>query len=222
MKSVRDVMSADPVAVRQGTTFKEIAGMLREFRVSAFPVVDDDRRVVGVVSEADMLAGEALAGEHRAGRVIAGIAHRRVPGEAAGTTAGELMTSPAVTVTADDTVTRAIRLMYRRGLKRLPVVDADGRLTGIVSRTDILAVFDRPDEEIRTEIVNAVIPRFSEPTSYSVIVKNGIVTLEGMPETIAIGRDVLAHVRHVQGVVAVRDRLATPPPEVRVTLGPYF
>jgi len=98
--------------------------------------------------------------------------------------------------------------MYTRGLKRLPVVDATGRLTGIISRTDVLAVFDRPDEEIRIEITGQVIPRLSEPSWYVVRVKDGIVTLEGTPETISIGRQVLAQVRHVQGVVAVQDRLA--------------
>src|ERR1035441_4807629 len=92
-----------------------------------------------------------------------------------------------------------------RGLKRLPVVDAAGRLAGIISRTDALAVFDRPDKEIRIEITSQVIPALSEPSWYSAMVKNGVVTLEGTPETISIGHDILARVRHVPGVVAVRD-----------------
>ena len=71
----------------------------------------------------------------------------------------------------------------------------------------MLAVFDRSDEEIREEIISEVIPRLSEPSWYSVMVKNGIVTVEGTPETVPIGREVLARIRHVQGVVAVRDHL---------------
>ena len=102
--------------------------------------------------------------------------------------------------------------MYARGLKRLPVVDAAGHLVGIISRTDVLAVFDRTDEDIRVEITRQVIPRLSEPSFYWVVVKNGIVTMEGTRQTVSIGRNVLARVRRVQGVVAVRDRLTYPLP----------
>ena len=220
---VRDVMSPHPISVQKTASFKEIAAGLREYRVSAFPVLEYDGTVIGVVSEADLLAKEALGGEqHGARGMIAGIVHRRAWRKATGVTAGDLMTSPAVTVGADDTVERAARLMYVHGLKRLPVVDADGRLTGIVSRTDVLAVFDRPDEEIRLEITGQVIPRLSEPSWYSVLVKDGIVTLEGTPETISIGHRVLDQVRHVQGVVAVRNRLVYPLPPVPATPGPFF
>jgi len=206
---VRDVMSAHPISVRKTASFKEIVARLREYRVSAFPVLECDGTIIGVVSEADLLAKEALdVGQPGVRGLITGIVRRRAFRKAAGVTAGDLMTSPAVTVGADDTVEHAARLMYTRGLKRLPVVDATGRLTGIISRTDVLAVFDRPDEEIRIEITGQVIPRLSEPSWYVVRVKDGIVTLEGTPETISIGRQVLAQVRHVQGVVAVQDRLA--------------
>ena len=201
----------------------QIAARLREFGVSGFPVVDDDGKVIGVVSEADMLAKEALEnGYHGVRGLIAAAVHSKERRKAGAVTAGDLMTSPAVTVGAGDTVEHAARLMYTRGLKRLPVVDASGRLTGIVSRTDVLAVFDRPDEEIRQEITGQVIPRLSEPSWYAVRVKDGIVTLEGTPETISIGHEVLSQVRHVQGVVAVRDRLAYPLPPTPAAPGPSF
>ena len=103
------------------------------------------------------------------------------------------------------------------------MVDEAGQLVGIISRTDVLAVFDRPDDEIRREIVGEVIPRLSEPSWYWVVVKDGIVTLEGTPETVSIGHDVLARVRHVEGVVAVRDRLVySLPPASAATRGPRF
>ena len=220
---VRDVMSAHPISVRKTASFKEIVARLREYRVSAFPVLECDGTIIGVVSEADLLAKEALdVGQHGVRGLITGIVRRRALRKAAGVTAGDLMTSPAVTVGADDTVEHAARLMYTRGLKRLPVVDATGRLTGIISRTDVLAVFDRPDEEIRIEITGQVIPRLSEPSWYAVRVKDGVVTLEGTPETTSIGRQVLGQVRHVQGVVAVQDRLAYPLPPVPAAPGPYF
>ena len=184
-------------------------------------MLDDDGTVVGVVSEADLLAKEALDGT-RAGGMITCIVHRKGPARPTGVTAGDLMTSPAVTVAPDDTVEHAARLMYTRGLKRLPVVDAAGRLAGIISRTDVLAVFDRPDEEIRLEITGQVIPRLSEPSWYSVRVQDGIVTLEGTPETVSIGHEVLHQVRRVQGVVAVRDRLVYPLAATPAAPGPYF
>ena len=115
------------------------------------------------------------------------------------------MTSPAVTIGPDDTVEHAAQLMYDRKVKRLAVVDPAGRPIGIISRTDVLAVFDRADAEIRAEIMSQVITGCSEPSWYSVIVKDGVVTLEGTPETVAIGRNLVRRARHVQGVVAVRD-----------------
>ena len=132
------------------------------------------------------------------------------------------MTSPAVTIGPDDTVEHAAKLMYDRKVKRLPVVDQGGRLVGIISRTDILAVFDRTDAEIREEIMTRVIAGRSEPSWYSVIVKDGVVTLEGTPETVAIGHNLVARTRHVQGVVAVRDRLVYPADPVPSRPGPYF
>jgi len=219
---VKDVMSTHPVAVSKDASFKELAARLFELGVSGFPVVDGDGKVIGVVSEADMMAKEAWAGGHHGwqGRIAAAV-HRTERRKASGVTAGDLMTSPAVTVTADDTVEHAASLMYSRKLKRLPVVDAAGRLVGIVSRVDVLAVFDRLDEEIRAEIMSQVVPRLSEPSYYSVIVKDGVVTVEGSPETVSIGHEVLARIGHVQGVVAVRDHLVYPVP-LAVVPGPYI
>jgi len=219
---VKDVMSALPISVSKTTSFKEIAARLRELRVSAFPVLDADERVIGVVSEADLLPKESLDDRHGARGTITGLLHRTEQAKAEGVTAADLMTSPAVTVTGDDSVECAARLMYSRKVKRLPVVDEGGRLVGIVSRTDILAVFDRTDEAIRTEITSQVIPGRSEPSWYSVLVKDGVVTLEGTPETVAVGHDIVRRTRHVQGVVAVHDRLVYPPPLVPGRPGPYF
>jgi CBS-domain-containing membrane protein len=220
---VRDVMFAPPISVSENASFREIAAKLRECRVSAFPVLDADGKVTGVVSEADLLVKEAVQGEPGGIRgLLAGLVHHAERAKAAGVTAVDLMTSPALTVGPDDTVEHAAQLMFTRKVKRLPVVDADGRPVGIISRTDVLAVFDRPDEEIREEIVSQVIKSRSEPSRYTVIVKDGVVTLEGNPETVAIGHDLVSRAGHVQGVVAVRDRLVYPVPPVPSTPGPYF
>jgi CBS domain-containing protein len=219
---VRDVMSSLPISVLETTPFREIAARLRECRVSAFPVLDADGKVRGVVSEADLLVKEAVLGDPAGvGGFLAGIAHHAARAKARGITAADLMTSPAVTIGPDDTVEHAARLMFTRKVKRLPVVDPDGRLAGIISRTDVLAVFNRTDAEIRQEIMSEVLTGRSEPSRYSVIVKDGVVTLEGTPETAAIGHDLVRRARHVEGAVAVRDRLVYPAP-VPSSPGPYF
>jgi CBS domain-containing protein len=215
-RTVKDVMTTRVIWVKKDTSFRDMAAALREHRVSAFPVLDDGGKVIGVVSEADMLIKEALGSEPQGmPGMIAGLLRHKEHQKARGTTAGDLMTSPAVVVTPDDTVERTARLMYTRRVKRLPVVDANRHLVGIVSRADVLAVFDRPDEEIRTEIRDRIIgDEFSiDPAAFGVIVKDGVVTLEGKPETSDVGHDLVGKTRHVPGVVAVRDRLSYPPPD---------
>jgi len=221
---VKDVMTGEVVAVRRDASFKEMAARLREYRVSAFPVIDENRRVIGVVSEADLLAKEALAGEHVGiPAAITGILHHKEYQKAEGLTAGDLMTHPAVTVKREDSIEHAARLMYTLQVKRLPVVDAGGYLVGIVSRSDLLTVFDRTDEEIHAEIVNDVILRefLVDPAVFMVSVADGVVTIKGNPETADLGQDLVNRIRHVQGVVAVDDKLAYPPSE-RSVAGLYF
>src|SRR6201987_2077331 len=129
--TVKDVMTTRVIWVTKDTAFRDMAAALREYRVSAFPVVDDDRKVIGVVSEADMLNKEALDDEPG---VISGLLHRRDQAKARGVNAGDLMTTAVVAVRPEETVEHAARLMYDRGVKRLPVTDESGHLAGIVSR----------------------------------------------------------------------------------------
>jgi CBS domain-containing protein len=209
--TVKDVMTTRVVSVQKDASFRIMAAALRQYRVSAFPVLDPDGKVIGVVSEADMLVKQALDSEPRGmPGMITGLLRRREHQKARGVMAGDLMTCPAVAVGPDDTLERAARLMYTRKVKRLPVIDANGRLVGIVSRADLLAVFDRADEEIRQEILDQVIrcDLLTDPADFTVTVKDGIVTLAGEAETGEFGRDVVQRVRHVSGVVAVRDRLS--------------
>lgn len=213
---VRDVMTTRVVAVRGNATFKDLATLLTEYRVSAFPVLDNDGKVIGVVSEADMLSKEALVAAMgvqaaRLGR-IAGSPHHDEFAKAAAVTAADLMTKPPVVVTPDEPVASAARLMYHGRVKRLPVVGEKGQLVGIVSRADVLSVYSRPDSEIQQEITKNVIQNefFADPDQFAVSVKDGIVTLEGYPETAAAGRDIVAEAWHVEGVVSVRDRLTYP------------
>ena len=142
-------MTSRVVWVTQDVPYKEMAAALRENRVSAFPVLEG--KVIGVVSEADLLTKEALDGGYEGmPGMITGLLRRQEQGKARGTTAADLMTHPAVTISPDAAVEDAARLMYRKKIKRLPVVDSDGHLIGILSRADVLSVFDRSDHEIRT------------------------------------------------------------------------
>jgi CBS domain-containing protein len=219
--TVNDVMTTTVVAVKKGASYKEMAVLLRKYRVSAFPVVDDDQKVIGIVSEADLLIKEALNAD-RGGPITAMVHHKELD-KADGVTAGDLMSSNVVTVKPDDTVEQAARLMYHLQVKRLPVVDAGGYLVGIVSRSDLLAVFDRPDQEIRAEIVDDVILHefLIDPALFTVTVTEGVVTIKGAPETAELGRNLMNRIRHVTGVVTVRDELTWPPPE-RSIAGVYF
>jgi len=216
---VKDVMTAEVVAVRKDTSFKEMAIRLREYRVGSFPVVDENRKVIGVVSEADLLAKEALAGEHGIPAAVTEIFHHKDYKKAEGLTAADLMTRLAVTVRPEDSVEHAARLMYTLQVKRLPVVDAGGYLVGIVSRADLLSIFDRTDEEIHSEIVNDIILRefLIDPAVFMVTVTDGVVTIKGNPETNDLGHNLVNRIRRVQGVVAVRDQLAYPPAEQLIT-----
>jgi CBS domain-containing protein len=213
---VKDVMTSKVISVEQDMPFALLAAALREHRVSAFPVLDGAGQVIGVVSESDLLAKLALGGG--AGGMpgmITGLLRQHEMEKARAITAGDLMTSPAATVSPDDNVEQAARLMYVRGVKRLPVVDTDNHLVGIVSRSDVLAVYDRPDVEIGEEIRNdiAVFESVADAERIDVTVADGVVTLTGEPRTCTEGHDIVRRAHHVPGVVAVRDRLDYPPPQ---------
>jgi CBS domain-containing protein len=211
---VKDVMTVQVVWVERETPFAAIAGSLRQYRVSAFPVLDQGGEVIGVVSESDLLAKLALGGgEDGMPGMITGILHQQQAAKARAVTAGDLMTSPAATVSPEDTVEHAARLMYLRRVKRLPVTDEARHLVGIVSRADVLAVYGRPDVEIGEDIRRDVLLTESpaDPGTFDVSVTDGVVTLAGRPRTCAQGHDIVRRTRHVQGVVAVRDRLDYPP-----------
>lgn len=206
--TVADVMTTRVVAVRTDATFKEMAAILRASRISAFPVIDHAGKVIGVVSEADLLVREA----GQAGRpgLVSVLRHRQERRKVVGVTAGDLMTWPAVTISPGEPVEKAARLMFDRRVKRLPVVNGTGCLVGILSRADVLSVFSRADDEIRREVTDKVIlgTFVADPQSFAVTVRDGIVTVSGQPETDQAGHDIVAGARHVDGVVAVRDRLS--------------
>jgi CBS domain-containing protein len=206
---VADVMTYNVVAVRQQAEFKDIVAVMNRRRVSAFPVLDSRNRVIGVVSEADLLPREA----YQAGHKQAGSGHaRKIPAKASALTAGELMSSPAITIGPRVPVAEAAGVMHSRKVKRLPVVDEAGRLVGIVSRVDLLGVYDRPDEDIRAEVNERVLAGdfVFDPGEFAVAVDNGIVTIAGRVARHDVAMSVLQAIWDVAGVVDVRDRLTYP------------
>lgn len=208
--TVKDVMTTRVVAVRKAASFKEMVVKMRDSQVSAFPVLDDEGRVIGVVSAADMLNKEAdLAMGPGTLSSLLRFGDRE---KAAGVIAAELMTSPPVTIGPDAPVAEAARLMRDRRVKRLPVISHTGHLIGIISRADVLRIFARPDADIRREAGEEVIAEtFMADSPYiAVTVHDGIVTLTGRAETGQIARELAAAIRHVEGVVAVRDQLCYP------------
>jgi CBS domain-containing protein len=211
---VKDVMTPNVITVQEDTPFGVIAAALREHRVSAFPVLDEASQVIGVVSESDLLAKLALGNGDDAvvPGMITGILRRQQLLKAQAVTAAELMTSPAYTVLPEDTVEQAARIMYLRNAKRLPVVDREGRLAGIVSRSDVLAVYSRTDaeiaEEIRTGILASEAP--ANTGTLDVSVTAGVATIVGRPQTRQQGQAAIGRAQHAEGVVTVRDRLDYP------------
>jgi CBS domain-containing protein len=208
--TVKDVMTTSVVAVREDADFKEMVTTMRSRRISAFPVIDAADRVIGVVSEGDLLPKEANPALPQGGIRLAWRLKERC--KAAGLTAAEVMTTPPVTIHEDASVCEAARLMQSRKVKRLPVVDGNGRLRGIVSRMDVLSVFERPDQEIWDEVVKEVISwEFGlDPEMFVVTVRSGVVTVTGSVERRTDALNLLGTVRHLEGVVGVRDRLSYP------------
>ena len=207
--TVKDLMTTQVVTVGPATPFKEIVARLAEHRVSAVPVVDDDGRVLGVVSEADLLLKEEFTDPDQDIPLFWTKRRRLERDRAAATTARDLMSVAVVSIAPDATVAEAARRMHTAGVKRLPVLDEGGRLVGIVSRADLLKVFNRPDQAIRREIMDEVIVGefMMDPNRFFIHVTDGVVVLQGRVERRSLLPYLVRAVHSVEGVVRVKNRL---------------
>ncbi|MFF4255150.1 CBS domain-containing protein [Streptomyces sp. NPDC001663] len=207
---VGDVMTRTVVALARRATFKDIVKTMQRWKVSAMPVLEDDGRVAGVVSEADLLPKE----EFRDGDPDRYTQLRRLGDlvKAGAVTAEDLMTAPALTVPAHASLAQAARIMALHKVKRLPVVDDEGALQGIVSRSDLLQVFLRDDEDIAEEIRRDIVDRlFRAPLApIRVEVRDGVVKLTGRIPDTAFVPITARLVRSVEGVVDVDCALSGP------------
>jgi CBS domain-containing protein len=223
-RKVGEVMTREVVEARPDTPFKDVAQLLARHRISGLPVVDADDKVLGVISETDLVHRQAAkADRDRGGLFRLPVLRRRARVDAVkarAMTAGQLMSTPAITVHPEQRVADAARVMERHHVERLPVVDEEDRLIGIATRRDLLRVFLRTDEEIRREIIDEVLGRDMclPPHTVVVSVHDGTVTLEGRLERRSDIPVLLRLAWRVDGVVGVMNSLTfriddTRPPE---------
>jgi CBS-domain-containing membrane protein len=181
-RTVQDVMTRDAVAVRGATPFKELIRLLNQHRVTAVPVLDDAAGVVvGVVSQTDLTLKEVDPLREAHAPLFETTEHQSERAKAAGLTAAELMTAPAVTIGPEALVAAAARRMHDRGVKQLPVVDRSGALIGIVTRADLLKVFLSSDDQIRFDVLDHAAGDLLRlpPGAVEVTVRDGVVRLAG-------------------------------------------
>ncbi|WP_329282247.1 CBS domain-containing protein [Streptomyces sp. NBC_01451] len=209
------VMVSHVVTADYGTSFKEVVRRLDQHRVSGLPVTDEDDKVIGVISETDLMLKQSRPDPNaRPGtwawlrRLSPGV--RRATAKSRARTAGGAMSTPAITVYADATLPEAARLMAEHRIERLPVVDEEERLVGIVTRRDLLQVFVRADEEIRRDVELGIFVKtlWLAPHTVEADVRDGIVTLTGQLERRSDIPVALDLTRRTDGVVDVVDHLS--------------
>ncbi|WP_254885368.1 CBS domain-containing protein [Streptomyces sp. NA02950] len=202
-------MQAPAVSVPDDTPFFDVAHTLSHEHLSAVPVVDAGRHVIGVVSESDLLAKAAvMAATTRRPGPLGKLRQRRLYAKSQGETAAALMTYPAVTVRPADTVAEAAWIAARSRLKRLPVTDPQDRLVGVVTRAGLLRALVRDDAELRGEIESRVLREeyHLDPGTVDVSVEGGVVTVEGRVDVALVPR-LLESIRAIEDVDDVVDHL---------------
>jgi CBS domain-containing protein len=207
---VGDIMTTDVVTLPSSASFREIVTLMLTRDIGAVPVVDEPGHLIGIVSRTDLVAKEAIAQDARSEAwELLTSRGRKMRAQGMADTAGGLMTTDPVTVTAGSCVARAAYLMQRREVTHLPVLDENGILVGVVSRTDLLKLFLRGDAEVREAVIREVLIDGLDvaPDTIEVTVQDGIVTLSG---TLKYSTDVgsaIRMTRAVSGVIDVVDEL---------------
>jgi CBS domain-containing protein len=209
--TVADVMSTNVISARPQDSFAHLTTLLRGAAIRAVPVVDDDGTLLGVVSEADLMAAVARPDGYEARRWWRPRhVRRQAPESKAGaTTAAELMTTGVETVAPATRVSAAARAMLKHHLSWMPVCDEDRRVVGVLGRSDVLTVFVRDDASIRAEIVDDVLRSIllADPERILVEVDGGVVTLTGELDTRLDAQVAVRLIERLEGVVAVVDHL---------------
>ncbi|MFI7644170.1 CBS domain-containing protein [Nonomuraea sp. NPDC049400] len=198
---VKDIMGRVAIAVLKDASFAEIVEAMKRFGVGAVTVIDADRRPVGVVSEDDLLLKETDTARYSV-PIFESRRRRLEHQKAAGVTAAQLMTSPAITITPGTPVRDAARLMHAKRIKQLPVIDVvSGRIIGTLHRHDVLRVFTRPAEEVDADI-RAVLPN---PEAFTIEIDQGVVRISGRVEWKSQAVALTERIRVIEGVVDVKS-----------------
>jgi CBS domain-containing protein len=213
MMRVRDVMTREVVSVQPSTALKEVARLLVERNVSGMPVVDEKGRVVGVVSEGDLLVkelGPEAIHHRRLARLLGDTRDDSVrEAKIRAITAGQAMTAPAITIEVDRAITEAAGAMVARGIKRLPVVEG-GELVGIVTRADLVRAYVRTDDELASAVRDEVLLRamWLNPVEFDVTVSKGVVRVMGFVERRSTAEVLTSLLEKLPGVIAVDAQLS--------------
>ena len=199
---VLDLMSAELIRVPPETTLRDAARLMVEAKISGLPVTDDEGSLVGLVTESDFLRKEVDRGEVMDSGLL-GILFTKRDSLADAETVGEVMATDLFTISPDATLVEAARSMTTHGIKRLPVVDRDGKLIGVIARSDIVAAFTRPDELIEDELKEDVLRRllFLDPDLVKIEVSGGVVRISGELPTRSDARLLEAMVQRTDGVI---------------------
>ncbi len=209
-RTVADVMTARVHVASPTTPFKLLVRLIEENKVSAIPIVDHQGMPLGIVSESDLLLKERRSQLEAEPNILhLRRRHERDKAKSEGLIASDLMTAPPITVRASATLTDAARLMQQRNIRRLIVIDDLGRINGIVSRSDLLQVFLRTDEDLRIEVLDKVIPAIllDQSSGIEVEVSSNVVTLSGLVDRKSDTEILTRLARDLDGVVGVVNEL---------------
>lgn len=205
---VEEIMTQEVITIGPDAELRDVAAILTERHISGLPVCDAQRRVIGVVSEGDILVKEqGLLEEHHKLFDRGRRAERARKSRAV--TVRDAMTTPAITISPKCSVAEAARLMSEHYINRLPVVRRD-ELVGIVSRTDLVRAFVRSDDDIRHEIEDEVLVRtmwLEPPSAVHVDVQRGTVHLTGRLDIRSDAVMLERLVERVPGVISVEAAL---------------
>jgi CBS-domain-containing membrane protein len=206
--TVADVMTHGAVSATAATTYSDLVDLIETRAVNAVPIIDRFDRVIGIVSATDLLHKIEFAGGADPPRIFESRRHRRDRRKSTGMVAEQLMTAPAVTVMRTTPVADAARLMEETGVRRLPVIDVVGRITGMVTNRDLLKVFLRPDDAIKRRVVDLFSTVDGGRSSVlEVEVDDGDVVVTGEVDQRSVAEGLTARVEAVDGVVSVVNRV---------------
>jgi len=200
--TVADVMIEDVVSVSPSTPFRRLLDLLWLNEVSALPVIDERGAVVGMVTESDLLVRAEFKAGALKGEAGKAALYKKLE-TASPLTAADVMTTPVVTVRPEATLADTARLMRRRKLRRLPVLDAAGSLVGMVSQVDLLKVFFRSEETVEWDVRDLLRRRLGKGDAVKVRVADGVVHLDGLAPASPDTDRLVAVVDALPGVVAV-------------------